>query len=95
MVQGQTNPSDQPQDLSTTRPRIREERVTMEGREVSGVERGANNTSVPGVNNRIRAEPEAAGEGRENRDLVAQSGVPCPSREDTVESRTAVSERVS
>lgn len=93
-MQGQANPSDQPQDLSTTRPRNRDERVKMESRETSAGERGANNTG-PGVSNRIRAEPEAAGEGREIRDIVTQSGVPCPSRDDTVESRTAVSERVS
>lgn len=114
LVQIQTTISDQPQDLSTTRPRHRE--VTAEGRgelpqsrEVLGGDRGANSTSraqiqmgpgstagsgvVPSA--RIRAEPEAAGDGRELRDMVTQSAVPCPSREETVESRTAVSERVS
>lgn len=52
---------------------------------------------VPGADSRarLRAEPEAAGEGRELRDMVPQPAVPCPSREETVESRTAVSERVS
>ncbi|XP_061603582.1 proline-rich protein 36-like isoform X1 [Phyllopteryx taeniolatus] len=44
---------------------------------------------------RLRVDSEVGGEGRELRDMVPPSAVPCPSREETVESRTAVSERVS
>lgn len=79
----------------------------LASREAGG---GSNSTSRPGPvppgspgaagvgadsRARLRAEPEAAGEGRELRDIVPPSAVPCPSREETVESRTVVSERVS
>ncbi|KAK5895251.1 hypothetical protein CesoFtcFv8_011861 [Champsocephalus esox] len=81
-----------------------------ESREVSRGDRGSNSNSRPSsslpprptgpsgagvglvTGARLRAEPEAD---RELRDMVPQSAVPCPSREETVESRTAVSERVS
>lgn len=50
---------------------------------------------VTGSDDQSRLRSEAAGDGRELQDIVPQSAVPCPSREETVESRTAVSERVS
>ncbi|XP_077458246.1 methyl-CpG-binding protein 2 [Stigmatopora argus] len=44
---------------------------------------------------RLSVDSEATAEGMELRDMVPSSAVPCPSREETVESRTAVSESVS
>ncbi|MEQ2182980.1 hypothetical protein GOODEAATRI_027863, partial [Goodea atripinnis] len=57
----------------------------------------AGSSLVPGADGRarLRVEPEAAGDTKELRDIVPQSTVPCPSCDETVESRTAVSERVS
>ncbi|XP_077409751.1 methyl-CpG-binding protein 2 [Vanacampus margaritifer] len=61
----------------------------------TGTEDGVGLVSGAEGRARLRVDSEAAGEGRELRDIVPPSAVPCPSREETVESRTAVSERVS
>ncbi|XP_057717304.1 methyl-CpG-binding protein 2 isoform X2 [Corythoichthys intestinalis] len=61
----------------------------------SGTEDGVGLVSGAEGRPRLRADSETTGEGMELRDMVPPSAVPCPSREETVESRTAVSERVS
>ncbi|XP_019748390.1 methyl-CpG-binding protein 2 [Hippocampus comes] len=61
----------------------------------TGTEEGVSVVSGAEGRARLRADSEAVDESRELRDMVPPSAVPCPSREETVESRTAVSERVS
>ncbi|XP_037101796.1 methyl-CpG-binding protein 2 isoform X1 [Syngnathus acus] len=61
----------------------------------AGTEDGVGLLSGTESRARLQVDSEGAGEGRELRDMVPPSAVPCPSREETVETRTAVSERVS
>uniref|UniRef100_A0A087X8S6 Methyl-CpG-binding protein 2 n=1 Tax=Poecilia formosa TaxID=48698 RepID=A0A087X8S6_POEFO len=89
LIPAQQNQSEQPQDLSTTRPPLESQFPRRDA--IAG------SSLVPGADGRarLRVEPEAAGDSKELRDIVPQSTVPHPSCEETVESRTAVSERVS
>ncbi|XP_049610575.1 methyl-CpG-binding protein 2 [Syngnathus scovelli] len=68
-------------------------RSDLDGR--AGTEDGVGLLSGTESRARLQVDSEGAGEGRELRDMVPPSAVPCPSREETVETRTAVSERVS
>ncbi|XP_077581809.1 methyl-CpG-binding protein 2 [Stigmatopora nigra] len=63
--------------------------------ERSGTEDSVGLVSGTEILPRLSVDSEATAEGMELRDMVPSSAVPCPSREETVESRTAVSERVS
>uniref|UniRef100_A0AAY4AX55 Methyl-CpG-binding protein 2 n=1 Tax=Denticeps clupeoides TaxID=299321 RepID=A0AAY4AX55_9TELE len=82
-------PENEPQDLSTARPR----------QEVVACREDTRTDSCPGrdvapTKTQVTA-ADLRGEGKELKDIVPPSAVPRPSREETVESRTPVSERVS
>ncbi|XP_062855580.1 methyl-CpG-binding protein 2 [Trichomycterus rosablanca] len=82
----------EPQDLSTSRPRQEPLACREEARTDSHQVRDTPG-KAPGA---AELRPQApTGDGKELRDIVPPSAVPRPSREETVESRTPVSERVS
>lgn len=83
----------EPQDLSTT-TRLRQEVVTCQEETRTG-SCASKTTQVVVTDLKGKHQASEAGEGRELKDIVPPSAVPRPSREETVESRTPVSERVS
>ncbi|XP_051525616.1 methyl-CpG-binding protein 2-like isoform X2 [Myxocyprinus asiaticus] len=78
----------EPQDLSTSRPKPEHVACREEARTDNSSSRDAQNASK-------MASADLRGDGKELRDIVPPSAVPRPSREETVESRTPVSEPVS
>ncbi|XP_030640453.1 methyl-CpG-binding protein 2 isoform X1 [Chanos chanos] len=86
----------EPQDLSTTRPRQEPVTHREEARPDSCPNREmAPKTQAIAAELKSQQQVSETGEGKELRDIVPPSAVPRPSREETVESRTPVSERVS
>ncbi|XP_042617630.1 methyl-CpG-binding protein 2 isoform X3 [Cyprinus carpio] len=85
----------EPQDLSTSRPRAEHVACREEARTDSSSSRDAQNASKMASSDLRGQQTTVTGDGKELRDIVPPSAVPRPSREETVESRTPVSEPVS
>nr|ANR02438.1 MeCP2-4n2 [Carassius auratus red var. x Cyprinus carpio] len=85
----------EPQDLSTSRPRAEHVACREEVRTDSSSSRDAQNASKMASSDLRGQQTTVTGDGKELRDIVPPSAVPRPSREETVESRTPVSEPVS
>ncbi len=85
----------EPQDLSTSRPKAEHVACREEARTDSSSSRDAQNASKMASSELRGQQTTVTGDGKELRDIVPPSAVPRPSREETVESRTPVSEPVS
>ncbi|XP_016089551.1 methyl-CpG-binding protein 2-like [Sinocyclocheilus grahami] len=85
----------EPQDLSTSRPKAEHVACREEARTDSSSSRDAQNASKMASSDLRGQQTTVTGDGKELRDIVPPSAVPRPSREETVESRTSVSEPVS
>ncbi|KAF4110294.1 methyl-CpG-binding protein 2 isoform X2 [Onychostoma macrolepis] len=85
----------EPQDLSTSRPKAEHVACREEARTDSSSSRDAQNASKMASSDLRGQQATVTGDGKELRDIVPPSAVPRPSREETVESRTPVSEPVS
>lgn len=85
----------EPRDLSASRPKQEYAARREEVRTDSSSGRDAQNASKMASTDLRGQQTAVTGDGKELRDIVPPSAVPRPSREETVESRTPVSEPVS
>ncbi|XP_052460852.1 methyl-CpG-binding protein 2 isoform X1 [Carassius gibelio] len=85
----------EPQDLSTSRPKVEHVAFREEAKTDSSSSRDTQNASKMASSDLRGQQKTVTGDGKELRDIVPPSAVPRPSREETVESRTPVSEPVS